>query len=59
VSTTLKHGDIIYLMPLKSMDTDATMSEESTHITSLEADEVDLELAKQNGQIIRPKDEQM
>jgi hypothetical protein len=59
VSTTLKHGDIIYLMPLKSMDTDATMSEESTHVTSLEADEVDLELAKQNGQIIRPKDEQM
>jgi hypothetical protein len=46
-------------MPLKSMDTDATMSEESTHVASLEIDEVDLELAKQNGQIIRPKDEQM
>ncbi len=59
VSTTLKHGDIIYLMPLKSMDTDATMSEENTHVASLEVDEVDLELAKQNGQIIRPKDEQM
>ena len=60
VSSTLKHGDIIYLMPTKSMDSDATMADEAiTPLASIEIDEVDLELAKQNGQIIRPKDEQM
>ena len=42
------------------MDSDQTMFDESiSPVSSLEVDDVDLELAKQNGQIIRSKDEQM
>lgn len=60
VSSNLKHGDSIYLSPVKIMDSDQMMFDESiSPVSSLEVDDVDLELAKQNGQIIRSKDEQM
>ena len=59
VSSNLKHGDMIFLMPVKNVNHDAIMEDESKITASVEIDEVDLELEKQNGQIIRSKDNQL
>ena len=64
-SSSIKHGDMIFLTQIKNdMDDDVTMqmnedaSNDRMAMTG-EEDDVDVELAKQNGQIIRAKDEQL
>lgn len=59
-SAKLKHGDMLFLFPCKSPSiTPDSISEEVTPLAAVKEDEVDVILGKQDGKILRSRDEQL
>ncbi|XP_071814132.1 nuclear protein localization protein 4 homolog [Apostichopus japonicus] len=59
-SASLKHGDMLYLIPCKSPSvTPDSSSEEVTPLSTVKEDEIDIILAKEDGKITRSRDEQL
>lgn len=59
-SAKIKHGDMLFLTPCKSPSiTPDSASEESSSLPVVEEDEVDVILAKQDGKIVRKRDDQL
>ncbi len=54
LNSVVAHGDMIYLMPSAT-----NQSQTQQDLSRIEEDEVDLELAKQDGKITRGRDEQL
>ena len=60
VGEVIGHGDMIYLMPSLMATAAATQNSQSqSDFSKIEEDDVDIDLARQDGKIIRGRDDQL